>query len=184
MLQIEEEDIEQPWPTYTPAPVNEENAALTPMAATYDSKVVEIYGVYCTEGGQFYHKQQFCSGMMNAGFCSLEAAATYGKMPCPVCCDFEIYVYCTEKGRYYHAYKYCSGMMNAEPHKISDGVMMQKGPCPACMPETVYANLFGENYHTDEHCSGMMNARETTGCIAVQAGKAPCNVCFGPAIMP
>lgn len=167
-----------PEPTYTPAP--KAMATVIPV----DSESGAPRGVYCTQGGVYYHTDEHCSGMMNAGFCGIETAAYFSKVPCPVCCNFDMYVYYTEKGNYYHAYKQCSGMQGAEAHKISEGVMLEKIPCPACIPELVYAELFGTLYHIEEECSGMMNAREMGGYIALQAGKAPCPVCIEPNIRP
>ena len=167
-----------PEPTYTPAPTA--MATVIPV----DPESGAPRGVYCTQGGVYYHTDEHCSGMMNAGFCGIETAAYFSKVPCPVCCNFDMYVYYTEKGNYYHAYKQCSGMQGAEAHKISEGVMLEKIPCPACIPELVYAELFGTLYHIEEECSGMMNAREMGGYIALQAGKAPCPVCIEPNIRP
>ena len=167
-----------PEPTCTPAPTA--MATMVPVDPVSGAPRC----VYCTEGGVYYHTDENCSGMKGAGFCGIEIAAAYGKTPCPVCCNFDMYVYYTEKGNYYHAYKQCSGMQGAEAHKISEGVMLKKKPCPACIPESTYAELFGTLYHTEIDCSGMMNAREMGGYIALQAGKAPCPVCIEPNIRP
>lgn len=165
-----EEVLVTPEPTPTPM------AAYTPIPLAQEV-TADTYGVYCTENGTCYHKNSTCSGMHNALFCSVKAAAEDGKLPCPVCCDFKIYVYANEAGEYYHAVEHCNGMMNATQHKISDGIMTEKPPCPDCIPETVYATLFGEYYHLDKECSGMKNAMQTYGYVAVQAGKLPCPFC-------
>ena len=175
------------WST-TPRPTPEPTYTIVPTAMATVVPVDPESGaprcVYCTEGGVYYHTDETCSGMKGAGFCGIEIAAAYGKTPCPICCDFDMFVYYTEKGNYYHAYKQCFGIQGAETHKISEGVMLKKKPCPACIPESTYAELFGTLYHTEIDCSGMMNAREMGGYIALQAGKVPCPVCIEPNIRP
>ena len=139
-------------------------------------------GVYCTEGGKYYHTDEHCSGMRNAGFVGIETAAACWKLPCPVCCNYDIFVYANPKGTYYHAYKQCSGMQGAENRRISDGILEEKQACPLCIPDSAFADIFGTLYHTESDCSGMMTADSNTGYVALHTGKAPCPVCIEPDI--
>lgn len=162
--------------TPTPAP-----ATMTPMVPV-DAASGLPRGVYCTEGGKYYHTDENCSGMRNAGFVGIETAAACWKLPCPVCCNFDIYVYANPKGTYYHAYKQCSGMQGAEGRRINDGILEEKQACLLCIPDSAFADIFGTLYHTESDCSGMMTAHSITGYVALHTGKAPCPVCIEPDI--
>lgn len=164
--------------TPTPAP-----ATIAPMVPV-DAASGLPRGVYCTEGGKYYHTDEHCSGMRNAGFCGIETAAACWKLPCPVCCNYDIFVYASPKGTYYHAYKQCSGMQGAEERRISDGILEEKQACPLCIPDSAFADIFGTLYHTESDCSGMMTAHSMTGYVALHSGKAPCPVCIEPDIKP
>ena len=147
--------------------------------------------VYATEGGQYYHTNETCSGMKNAQRVPLSKALKAGRAACPTCASSaETTVYSTSKGTYYHSYATCSGMSNASAGTMAEAMAAGKQRCPNCWASTettgssgvmVWATKNGQYYHTNSSCSGMKDASQVSLAAAVKAGKTACPTCASAA---
>ena len=163
--------------------------------------------VYSTEDDLFYHAASTCVGTAGASECTVTAAQTAGKSPCPICIDDAYADLLSERalvllvpseegaGEYYHGNANCARFLleaasaarttaDGSSYSLSDWCLSVEEaeaegalPCEYCTKESVYATPNGTWYHTDPACSGMMNADSYTVMQAESEGKTACPVC-------
>ena len=71
--------------TPTPKPVDEPEYTPTPMPAPAQGEDLTAEICYATVNGQYFHRNENCSGMQDAIPWTQAAALATGKQPCPVC---------------------------------------------------------------------------------------------------
>ena len=178
------------------------------LAKQADEASLDTY-VYGTPKGQYYHTDQYCSGMKDAQRYTLKSMLLQKRAACPVCASASnTIVYAKEGGTYYHSYATCSGMSNASSGTMAQAIAAGYKRCPRCWSETgtsstlstgtsasttaaaatatasntyVYATQAGSYYHVLSNCSGMKNASRITLKQAINAGKKACPTCAGAA---
>ena len=177
------------------------------LAKQAEENSLDTY-VYGTPKGQYYHTDQYCSGMKDAQRYTLKSMLLQKRAACPVCASASnTVVYAKEGGTYYHSYATCSGMSNASSGTMAQAIAAGYKRCPRCWSDTgtngtlstgtasttsaaatatasntyVYATQAGSYYHLTSNCSGMKNASRITLKQAINAGKRACPTCAGAA---
>ena len=172
------------------------------------NKVPSETQVFATQGGNYFHTKDNCSGMKGASQIGISTAVKYGKTACPTCVKpANIYVFARKDGTYYHTKATCSGMKSASYVTAQVAIKAGKKACPSCNARNlsgstasgsgtnatttklsgtttkdtntyVYATKTGKYCHTNSTCSGMTGAAKVTLQTAINAGKKACPTCF------
>lgn len=157
---------------------------------------------YATASGKYYHYDEHCSGMQDAGRITVALAEAYGKPACPACVTGKvntlsdnalkfadsntkdksgITVYATKNGKYFHTNSTCSDMQGASATSLLKAMIAGKTACPTCCAsagQLVYATEGGKYYHSKSNCTGMQHAYRITLAEAAILGKGKCPVCL------
>lgn len=74
---------------YTPVPEPKDEQDDVLMQESHETENVEVANpselVWATQNGKYYHADEHCSGMMNAGQITIYTALLWEKQPCPIC---------------------------------------------------------------------------------------------------
>ena len=91
------------------------------------------YYVWATDGGQYYHIEEHCSGMKNAKRVPLADMLKSGRPACPVCApNAELAVYGQRGNPYYHSVSNCSGMTSPVKGILVNALAAGLQRCPVC----------------------------------------------------
>jgi hypothetical protein len=122
--------LEPPESAVTESPLD---GAAESAAMLIDGADKRLY--FSTPGGQFYHIDSSCSGMVGAQPRPLAEAQKFGQAACPICLNDggERYFYSTSRGMYYHTDSRCSGMVGALVRAQTRAEAMGQNPCPDCV---------------------------------------------------
>lgn len=113
--------------------------------------------VYSTEGADYYHQKQDCSGMENALEMSEIEAVQMGKKACPICIPVvcsghsgeEIeFIYYSQGAKYFHKQAECSGgsfALKGEYFTVTRA-FPGKEPCTACFPNGIEECVHGKAF--------------------------------------
>ena len=117
----------------------------------------EVFTVYVTEKGVYYHLDEHCSGMENASAMTEAEAMQLSKKPCPVCIPLSCsghdreeieFVYYSQGGVYFHKTEECTGGVFALKGDYFDVTkeFPEKEPCKVCFPEGIDVCMHGRAF--------------------------------------
>lgn len=105
------------------------------QSALAPTEVAQLY-YYSTRGGQFYHADPGCTGMVGASLRPIDECQALGQAACPVCLEIDEddpYFFSTLGGTHYHVEAHCSGMIGALARPKSEVEKLGQSPCPVCI---------------------------------------------------
>ena len=153
-----------------------------------------------TEGGNYYHADATCSGMVGASPHTLSEAIGAGKRHCPVCIGDNTDLYWLPKpendadtvyiGNFggYHINPECFGIKSPWVASLGDVVSAGRSSCPVCIDGQFDggAKCFvnGRHYHYDPDCTALADMGEAEEMYELQAqaaGNLRCHLCAASA---
>ena len=186
-------------PAYSNATPLPTLATIPPKSTDAPQTDTDVYHVYYTRDGVYYHTNPDCSGMRNATAGTIAEALSLNKTACTVCTivyptpmptpaplwDEEI-VYVTDyNGRYFHFDQSCMNMSGAYYNTLTYAQENGFEPCPLCVwnMQESYLVENGVYFHVKEDCipdghayeCGYHNLKEL-----LELGRTPCPMCYEP----